>query len=674
MTKGYLILEVHRIDGVRLKRPFLARAYIYGVIIPLQIGDTVELKGKLQRPSRPTNPGQFDYARYLAIRNIHALISIDRRTSVKVTQGSGLNINRLIGGIRERLREVLKQKLGPDSSAYMASTILGFREGLSDELYLKFQRTGTAHLLAISGLHLALITALVWGILRLISLSIRIRYLLLISCASLYTLLTGCAPSVLRAFTMVLLYLLADLIGRRRSGINAIAFSALLILMIEPLWLFDLGFQLSYTSVISIMLISPIFYNFSQDQRLSWLSAYIFAGLAVSLSAWLATAPMIARYFNLVTPCVLVANLIIVPVVSIMLGMGVLLLLLYFLCEPLTFIPAAFTEIGFNIVKFVSEGLSFIPFSYFYIPTPPVWYVLLLFILLGCWAIWCWGHKRSYKPLFIMPYIMLLPLPIFFQLPVRGLMVSMLDVGKGQSIYIQDKHGRTILYDAGSSTYRDVSRSVIAPFLFYRGIRHLDYLILSHTDQDHINGVKSLVEMIQIENLVVTRYFRRDKRGAELIDWIRKRGIHIKIVERIGDSALELAPGLYILAPPTWERLGQDPSVNDTSIVLVIQQGDIRVMLTGDMQRMEMAELLDSGIRLSCDILQAPHHAKLEEHFDIFAERVRPRFLLVSSPPDAYSQLVVNYYQGLGTKVYITGDSGAIILSSEDHQINILDR
>jgi competence protein ComEC len=599
--------------------------------IDLLGGERVRVHGKMKRPAHATNPGQFDYGAYLEHDGIDAVMMLEG--SPEVLEGPPW-----WSRTRAWLRGLYDRGPRPEVGALLSALVLGRRESVPEDLVKNLQRSGTAHLLAISGQNLVLVLVSFWAILVLLGIHGRILSLLLLVILGLYTLLTGLQVSVVRSYLMMACYFGADLAWRRRDSLTALAAAALAICAIDPMQVVDVGFQLSFLAVLGLSFISPIFMNFTQTG--GWFWNKLRMALGVSAAAWLATAPVVLADFNLLTPGIILGNLVIVPLMSVEFMIGLAHAALASLGAGAVTGWAA--NVVFDITRWVSTAVTSIPLAYLYAPPAGAGLIALYYAGLAAWTWWCRStRERWWKPVCAALIVAPLGFTSLRHRPHAEPFLAVLDVGRGSCAYLEWPDGRNLMVDCGSLNSRDPGASIAAPYLWYRGVTQLDTLALTHTDADHVNGARSMIELFKVRHLWVTHAFDGQT-------W--PPGVEVRVIERVGDPIR--AGEIEILGPPVWEKFGRKVPVNETSIVLraagVLFPGDIM-----DRGAEELMTLPDIRARA----LVMPHHGKWFHLHSDFVRRVGPETILVSAPEGYYSEKVI---LALPVLPRITGQEGAI--------------
>jgi len=599
--------------------------------VPLIGGERVRVWGKIARPKPATNPGQFDYAAYLKRQGVDAVLTLQH---YEVLAGPSAPFR-----ARAWVRSLFDRGMRPEVGAFLASITIGGREPIPDDLRASLQQSGTAHLIAISGQNLVIVMMSLWVVLTLLGLRGRVLTLLLLVLLGLYTLLTGLEVSVVRSYLMMAAFFGADLAWRKRDSLSALGLAALVLCAVDPAQVLDVGFQLSFAAVLGLAFIAPLFHAFTGAGGPVW--NWLRTGMGVSLAAWLATAPIVLADFNLLTPGIVLNNLLIVPLMSAEFLLGVAHLA--FAPLGLGALTGTAAELLFDLTRAVSAFVTSIPLSHLYAPAAPPLLIAAYYAALAAWTVWV---RRTRERWWKLAAVVLLVVPLGLTAPLRrpkldAPFLAMLDVGRGSCAYLEWPDGRNLMVDCGSLNARDPGASIAAPYLWSRGVTRLDTLVLTHPDADHVNGADSLIRLMRVRQLIVTRAFE----GR-----IWPPGVDVVTVERLNEPVRR--GDLEILGPPVWEKFGRAVPPNETSIVLRAAG----VLFPGDIEERGVEELLAlPDVRARW--LLMPHHGKWFRQHQEFVRRVSPETILVSAP-EGYSSAKV--LDALPLAPRITGREGAI--------------
>jgi len=361
--------------------------------VDLFYGDYVWVKGKLHRPFDFASATRFSYKEYLQQRQIELILSVKKNGPIeKLSSGHGSPFRIWPSRLREKFKMVFRRHLSSQEADVMQAILLGCRSNIPSHLQELFARTGTAHILAISGLHVGIVTALILLLLKLLPVKRKIQYVVTIILLIGYVFITGARPSVVRATIMSIVFLLSFLVERETEPLNTLALTAFILLIINPLNLFDIGFQLSFLSVLSILCFYPLLIELfpgGPGGQPPLRFKFLRQSFAVSLSAWLGVAGLIAYYFHLVTPVTILANLVVVPLTSAVVALGFGLMLVAPILSFCSFVFAYSIKLVLNVMVMAILLFDKIPGSCFYVKDLSLWQVTSYYVVLtGIFYIW----------------------------------------------------------------------------------------------------------------------------------------------------------------------------------------------------------------------------------------------------------------------------------------------
>ena len=578
-----------------------------------EIGSLVILKGTLKNFQQPTNPGQFNAPFYYQILRISFRLN---QAEIQVKSDRFYKIAEGLYQLRRKAGSKVDALLPEQEASVMKTMLLGEKGILDEEIKGLYQRNGIAHILAISGLHISMIGMGLYQLLRRAGLKIKLSAILASMIIVLYGMMTGFAVSAIRAIAMFLLQMLAQILGRTYDRITALAVAAVLVLVEQPLYLFHSGFQFSFLCVLGISLILPVLGNVRKGKKL-------FEGVALMA----VTLPVYLGVFYQIPVYSMFLNFIVLPMMSILMGAGIVMILAAFLCTPLA-IPAAWLITGILMVyERIGLFTEKLPHHYWTPGCPAKWqlavYVAVLIIIAalgrtkrkavlyqkdcihrrgGCAKeilqeqnkrirrIACHGGKwiSTYGiPVGICWGFLLLGVVILTWRFRPELKVTFLDVGQGDCIFLQTENGASYLTDGGSSSVSKVGKYRMIPFLKYQGASQIKAVFVSHADSDHYNGIAELLEQaelegIRVENLVLTDIADecRSEGYEELVELAGQNGITVQLLhegQQLQDGEL-----LFQCLHPSKGYRAED--LNETSMVLLVTYREFSMLLTGDVQ------------------------------------------------------------------------------------------
>jgi competence protein ComEC len=648
-------------------------------------GDRVEVVGRLQAPSGPSNPGEFDYAASLRDRRIRAVLRVQKtsRGVTRLAEGWRWSLTGRLAAARGWGKRTLQQALPEESLGVAAALLLGDEAALARDDWDKYVRTGVVHVLAVSGQHLVVLAAFLWLAFRLLGVRRRRGAAAVALLLTAYALLTGGRPPVVRAAVMVCAACGGILLRRPTVPANSFALAWLTVAALNPTDVFNTGCQLSFLSVaVLYWCAGPVFSTrpgalfgpkpdpldeLIDASRPTWerLLRRVGRTVAVSyltaLTVWLALTPLVAARYHLISPWAILLSPPLILLTSAALLCGFLTLLAAVICWPLVPVFARITDLGLAGCTFLVDGSDRLGFVR-YVGDVPGWWLwgfypaLLAFLVLRpLQRRWRWGLLAG------MAWLCVGLASAGIRPGSDELRCTFLAVGHGGCTVIETPEGRTLLYDAGAMAGPDVTRRQIAPFLWNRGIRRIDEIFLSHADLDHFNGVRALLERFAVGQVTYTPSFT-DKaiQGVGVtLKGLRRQGVPRRVV-RAGDRLTAGSVELEVLHPPA---KGPDGPENARSLVLLVRHAGHSILLTGDLEKAGLERVLAlSPPRI--DVLMAPHHGSRTANTPGLAEWARPRLVVACQGPPRGGLRQTEPYGARGALFLGTWPHGAITVRS----------
>lgn len=621
----------------------------YGHVPNLRVGDDWQLLVKLKNIHGLANPGGFDYEAYALQNNIHASGYV--RSSQQNNLKSAKWYHHVIDRLRERLARIIAQTLA--GSPYMGmiqALVIGDKSAINSQQWQVLQRTGTNHLMVIAGLHIGMISGLLfllthflWRRSRYLSLMLAAKQaaaIAAISTAICYSALAGFSIPTVRASIMVLVFMLT-ILGKRYLSLGiGLAYALIFVLIHFPLASLSVGFWLSFAAV------SIIFYGMSarvNANSLWWRWGRLQFVVSLGLIPF---TLLLFQNASFISP---LANAIVIPIVG-------------FVVVPLSLLASLL--------------VWFWPIAATYLYHAAAWVLNIVWHILATFAahpLFAWQHAIYSNWILlaaILGVLLLLAprgmpakfcgviffLPLFFYQPpllaVGTARFTLLDVGQGLASVVQTTH-HVLVFDTGAKfgPNFDMGQAVVVPYLRSQGIQHVDMMVISHGDNDHIGGAKSVLQALSVREIrtSVPKRFTRPAGFCLAGQHWRWDGVQFRF--------------LY----PDRAHLGLD---NNSSCVLLVSAGDKRLLLTGDIEKPAERFLVQHDHNeLLANIIVAPHHGSKTSSTLVFLQRVKPQWVLY---PVGYlnkyhfpSQIVMRRYTILGASEERTDSDGAISLRLE---------
>ncbi|MEQ8170889.1 MAG: DNA internalization-related competence protein ComEC/Rec2 [Candidatus Eremiobacterota bacterium] len=648
-------------------------------------GERVILKGLLLLPSDRRNPGEFSYRDYLLREDIHNIIHVNSFDDIKVLDYvSGDSLSRYAAMVRRKSVFIISELIPGQEGSLLAGMIFGTRSSAGDELIKKFQSTGTLHILAASGSNISILLVMIVCAGEILKISRRKSAIICIPVVIFYAFLAGGEPSIMRASVMSIVVLAGLIIEKEPDLLTSVFASAFLLLIMNPLGLYDTGFLLSFSSVLGIICFTPPLQKiFSfipfRDVRNC---------LSVSLAAQLGVAPIVVYYFNELSPVAVFANLMIFMFVAFALVTGVFMLLVYPLSSFCAIILARISGVLVDYIIFIVNFLSEVPFASVNLPSPSAGFILFYYVFI-CFIFSLVQNYRQWRDyveekfgfvltggriILIISIISLLFIwyPVVFPSPLK---VVFLDVGQGDSIFIKLPEGKCFLVDGGKAdNYYDTGKRVIIPFLKRHGIRQIDGIFLTHADNDHLGGLIEVLKNVRVmaiyDGLDVDH---KNRMYREFLYLACKKGINYYRLSE--GNKLYFHEGVtFEVLNPSIPLIYSENHLNENSLVLRIYWKKISLLLTGDIEKKgEERVMLNSS---ECQILKVSHHGSNTGTSREFLQKIKPEVAVISvgkknpyGHPSGYVIERLNIFSGA---LYRTDYCGAITVISDGNDYKVL--
>lgn len=587
------------------------------------------------RPAVPKKSGLFTLPENQAV--------VDPDRAFFLDGGRGNPIVAWCMARRRICREILGRGLEdfPDQRGLVQSLMMGYREDLPKVLRKDFAATGTVHIFAISGSHVAMVTVLIAGVLQALGIPLTRWFPILAPLLAIYTITTGAATSAVRSCVMAVLMLAAPFFRRRPDSVSALFAAAIAILLVAPAQLGDLGFLLSFTAVAGLLALPPMLDAwtvrlFRRDEwrlpgedgggggRLRRAALFSARYFNVTLGAWIATAPLTAYFFNLFSPVALAMNLLVIPAAFVILLAGAMSLIL----SPLGgFFPEVFNHAAWSVSSFLTwciERAADVPGGHWFVRTPPAAAILAGYLILAVSAV----MARRVRGALAAGLALLAALALGWGAwDGRRCRVSALDVGEGSAALVQAESAR-ILVDTGPAFRgEDVLR-----MLRREGVNRLDALVLTHSDAQHVGAARWLMGELPVGELWIPARTWPSPPMRETLRTAETAGIPVR---RLRAGAAGDWPGnLYweVLWPPESVRMD---CADDAALALRVARGGASVLLAGDLGGAQEEAAIRQGRSLAASVLLTGRHGDAGATSGDWLDAVRPRDALISAGPHA---------------------------------------
>lgn len=600
----------------------------YEKIDKINLGDKVKIKGTLKLPSKNTVPNLFNYRTYLNNNNIYYILTASEITKIK-------NNTKILTHYKNKLQKYINRK---KAHTYLNIFILSNKNDLDKEVLNSYQVNGLSHLFSISGMHITLLLGTILKLLDKVSYNRYYKYIFLIIILIIYMYLTDFTPSILRSGIMFILLTLNKLFNFKIKTKNIIMLTFIIIVLINPYYIYNLGFQLSY--LISFYLI--IFAHIINKHK------NYFKKLSItSLISFLVSFPIIISNYYQVNLLSILINLLFVPIIS-------------YIVLPLAFITLILPTdslliLTMDILEGISLSLTNINYLLLELPKPSIYLIIIYYAIITLLLI----NKKCFISL--LTTIFIHKISINFN---PNMEILFLDVSQGDSILLHYPHNKyNILIDTGGNYNYEISKNIIIPYLKSKGINKIDYLILTHGDYDHMGESINLIENFKVEKVIFNCGEFNDLE-KELIKVLEKK--KIKYYSCIKELYIDKNK-LQFLNTKEYDN------ENDNSSVIYFNYYNYKFLFMGDASTEREKDILEKYNLKDVDFLKVGHHGSNTSSSEEFINSINPKYSLISvGKNNRYGHPNKEVLDTLNdSKIYRTDQDGSIMFKIKKDKLQI---
>ena len=667
-------------------------------VLDLRAGDYIQAYCRLDRFTPPANPGQFDTAKYMANRNIFIAASISRESPDGIKKIIKKQQPSLFFKIRNFLRQIAATALldgsAPDEPdvGLLQALLLGYRKNVDSDTYEAFRKTGLLHIISLSGMHFGILIGIVWWLCKTAGLMKPARAAVCIVASVVFTLIIPPNAPALRAAIICFVFCISFLFRRQYNPINTLSLAAIILLLIRPTQLFEPGWQLSFASVLGLLLFCGRlhFFLYEKISGLRWrkkgpktvvsfrsapvTGPYFLRLFSTCLTAWLGGAGILLYHFYTINPLTCIWTVIVSPLVGAIMLLGFLKIILFFIFPTISGILGSMATLLSAFFIWIVKKMAEVNISQILIghisPVPVIFYYLTILF-----AAFAYIRRPFIKKVIVITaaLIMVAHLGVvkWHNTHRDNLLISCLDTGHGQAILTRLPDGGNVLFDAGSMYRSDIGRRIVTPFLDYIGINKLDAVIISHNDIDHINGIPEIAQHCKIEHIYANDAFftnlAADTNSTEgfLNQTLAMQGHKIERLDN--NPAFGGKAKIKILWPATQDNPTQKLSDNDTSLVTLLEFAGRRILLCSDIEQFAQNEILRLYPDLKADVVVLPHHGSVSTLEPDFLEKLGADIMLCSCGQNQYKSInnspAVERILSNAKKTFFTYSDGAATVS-----------
>ncbi|MBI5418238.1 DNA internalization-related competence protein ComEC/Rec2 [Candidatus Poribacteria bacterium] len=658
-TKTSFTLEVQDVPSDCINKGLLThgekiKVNIYNSEKKYFYGDILKIDGRLKTVQIKCNPGGLD--KKYQMDNIQKIINVKDTKSIKIGFNPDSKINYYLFLLHEKIVYRIKQYLKSPYDAILLGVLLGDTAEIPEKIVDLLQKSGLAHILSVSGLHVGILSYFIYLLLSMLPISEHIKSILNILILFAYAILTGATPPVMRSALMVSSLHLAGIFKRNTVTGNFLLLALLITLVVSPLTIFSIGLILSYTITGCLIYFTPAI-----EERIQFLPRFIRLPVAATLAAALGSCPLTIYFFYIISPISIMLNILIIPLVSLIMGSGIALIFGSLLFSPFAKIFAEILIFFITIFIKTTAFFTSLPGAYFYLPAPNFFIVISFFIFIFL----IFNPLNLIKKLGIIQFLMILNLLLWKEIfAFNGWMLKMnfIDVGQGDAIFTTLPGNKNLLIDGGPR------QNEVEYFLRHNGVWEIDTLAITHTDLDHVAGLYKILERFKVNkiyfNLPEIQKLTFDEKN--FIEWIKKT--KIKYYPAHKNDNITVSPFVeFKVFNPAHGNIYT--SSNNNSIVTRLSYKKFSIFLTGDMEKKAEKDILIQDSTLTSTFLKIAHHGSKSSTGEAFLAAINPEVSIISVGRDNSfghpHHSTLENIEKIGSKIYRTDKSGMISILTD---------
>lgn len=601
----------------------------------LEYGDLIEIKGEYSAPEVARNYKGFDYSQYLKTLNIYGTIKVEESKIINKNQLSPILIS--INNIKEKMIDNANRNMPKRTANLLLGILIGERDNIQEDIIESFRTANLSHILAVSGAHTSYI---ILGITYLISKSKtpkRIGYIITIINLLIFIIITGASYSVVRACIMAIVVIGAKICYRKENFFTSICISLIIILIQNPFAINDIGLKLSFMGTAGIVIFNKSITNFFIKLK---IKQKIAEALSVTFSAQLMIMPITILNFNTISLTFFISNILASPLLGIIIIFGFISIFISSILNPISKILFLILHIFLELLILVSKVTEKIPGSSILVKTPNILFAIVYYILILFFnyffvikqnptrrfhkkiikIITIKNIKNAFKVIAVV-FLIILLLTRIVRIINPTLKIYFIDVGQGDSTLIVTPKNKKILIDGGEG-----KTNVLFQYLLDRRINKIDYIIISHFDSDHCNGLIEIIEKMRVENIVMSKQSKESQEYKKILEIIKQKNIKVSSVK--AEDKIIIEKNLYTkILNPAEKFEFQD--LNNNAIVAKLVYKDFSMLFTGDIEKAEENLAKKYKNELKSTILKVAHHGSKTSTSEEFLKYVEPQIALI---------------------------------------------
>lgn len=673
----------------------------------LEYGAKVKIKGKWKKPKEQRNEGGFNDKQYLKTLKVLGRIKVEKISIID--RNCGNIFFEFSYKISAKISKQIDILLDKEEASIFKGILLGDTSSIDDSLKNDFQIANISHVLAVSGMNVSYI---IIGIRILFQklLGKQKNYIFTIIILVFYIFLTGFSPSIVRAVIMGIIFISSKLFFRKSDTYTSLSISLLVLLIYNPFLILNIGLQLSYLGTLGILIFNSSILELFNKINLKKCRNRIIRNkyvlkmidkikeiLAVTFSAQIIILPFILFYFNIFGTYFVVSNLLVSFIIGPIIIIGIIVLAISFINSGIMSFFAEVLEIILSFLIKISY-VSNLPISKIYFPTLKkeiiaVYIVIILIIRFLIYIYsskkWSYTIQRFRNLIALFKYksrknkkkvrnaliVFLIVILLIYKYP-KDLRINFVDVGQGDCTFIITPYNNTILIDGGGSETFDVGKSTLLPYILDKGYTSIDYIFISHFDNDHVDGILYLLEEINVGQVIIPKQFETSANYERFIKIVKERGGKVRVVKKGDEVGIEKNLKFNILWPQN--DFIEENVINNNSMICMLKYNNFSMLFTGDVERIAEEKFLNyyENTNLISTVLKIAHHGSKTSSTEKFISKVKPKIALIGVGENNLfghpSNEVLDRLRKINCQIYRTDSDGEIgLVVKENGTISI---
>ena len=659
--------------------------------ITYKYGQKLLIAGTFKEADGKRNNSGFDYKEYLKINKMHGIITA-KQESIKVLKEKNLNIILInINRCNNKIKENANKLFDKNEANLLSGILIGDKEGIEKEVQENFRDSNLSHMLAVSGAHVSYVILGITYALKKVKVNKLWSNMITIVTLCCFIFLTGASPSVIRACIMAIYIIIGHMMHRKTKLISSVSLSLLIILILNPYKLFDIGLQLSYGGTIGIILFSGVLAKKAKLNNLlegfvNKLKYRVKQLIVVCVSANLIIFPIIAAHYSTMSLTFVISNICAGPILGVIIILGFITIFVSFISIDIAKPFALILNIFIQILMYITKICSSLPFSKIYIKTPSlsqiiIYYMILIFMYYICKIrkkkrrlihrkLLRTVQNKKVQKLFIIVIILIFTSMQILKCLPSDLTIYFIDVGQGDSTLIVTPNHKTILIDGGGTEFEsdfDIGKQTLLPEILGQRITKIDYLLISHFDSDHVGGLLTVLESLKVKNAIISRQIKESENYKKFLKIVKDKKINVMIVKKDDEICIEKNLKIDVLWPQR-EQI-TDNVLNNNSIVAKVIYNNFSILFTGDIEKVAeeniIREYKDTNL-LTSNIIKIAHHGSKTSSTEGFLNLVNPKIALIGVGRDNKfghpNEETIQRLKNMKVKIYRTDEMGEITI------------